>query len=491
MSRRVNLEAIAYETMERYGFNPFYPATVIRETDSIKKDACENDVNSPGIKDLRRLMWSSIDNYDSMDLDQIEYCERGENGEINVKVAIADVDIFVPKNSETDRFAAFNGTSVYTGVKTFPMLPDRLSKEISSLLPDDWHSTIVIEYAVLPDGSVRYGELYRALVANSAKLIYEEVGGWLEGTGPAPQDFAKRPGLAKQVKLQYEAALKLKEFRRRSGSLELETPEAEVVMSGNQVADIVEQKQNSARNLIEEFMVAANKTITAFLERAGIPMIHRIVRTPKHWDGIVFTAMELGEKLPGEPDGKALSKFLIRQREMDPERFPDLSLTIVKLMGAGEYVAFRPGKEPVGHFALAVKDYTHGTAPNRRYVDLVIQRLVKSVLDERKSPYKYRELDDLSEWLSERDQMAKKAERFMLKAAAGVLLQTSIGRIFDAMVTGASQKGTYVRILDPPVEGKVVQGGEKLYVGMKVQVRLLSTNPEKGYIDFEYIGGRK
>lgn len=489
MSSNVDLEILAWETMKRYGFNPSYPRQVIREAEAVKEGVPED--NAPARADLRKLMWSSIDNYDSMDLDQIEYCERGPDGEIHVKVAIADVDLYVRKNSGTDSYAAFNGTSVYMGVKTFPMLPDRLSKGISSLLPDDFHAAVVIEYTVLPDGSVRYGELYRALVANSAKLIYEEVGDWLEGTGTEPEEFSKIPGLREQVRLQDEAAKRLKEYRRRNGSLELETPEAEVIMEGKKVKEIVEQRQNAARCLIEEFMVAANKTTTAFLERAGIPMIHRIVRTPKYWDGIVFTALELGERLPDEPDGKALSEFLIKQRERDPERFPDLSLTIVKLMGRGEYVAYRPGKEPIGHFALAVKDYTHGTAPNRRYVDLVIQRLVKSVIDGRKSPYKYKELGDLSEWLSERDQMAKKAERFMLKAAAGVLLRDRIGRIFDAMVTGASEKGTYVRILDPPVEGKVVRGEEDLYVGEKVKVRLISTYPEKGYIDFEYIGGRK
>jgi len=486
MNRKVNLEEIAWNTMERYGFNPAYPKSVIREVNSIEGEITADDV--PDARDLRKLMWSSIDNYDSMDLDQIEYCERGDQDEIHVKIAIADVDLFVSKDSEADRYAAFNGTSVYMGVKTFPMLPDRLSAGISSLLPGDFHAAMVIEYTVLPDGSMRYGELYRALVANSAKLVYEEVGDWLEGKGSPPKEFQEIPGLEKQIKLQDEAARRLKEHRKINGSLELETPEAEVMMEGKSVKAIVEQRQNAARCLIEEFMVAANKTTTAFLEQAGIPMIHRVVRTPKYWEKIVFTAKEHGEKLPPEPDGKALSKFLLKQKDRDPERFPDLSLTIVKLMGAGEYVAYRPGKEPVGHFALAETDYTHGTAPNRRYVDLVIQRLVKSILDEKRSPYRYRELDDLAEWLSERDQMAKKAERFILKAAAGVLLQKSIGRSFDAMVTGASEKGIYVRIFDPPVEGKVVRGGKGIYVGEKVKVRLISTNPVKGYIDFEYQG---
>ncbi|MBN1432559.1 MAG: RNB domain-containing ribonuclease [Methanomicrobiaceae archaeon] len=486
-NRNVDLENIAFNTMDKYGFNPVYPKQVIQEVNSIKGEITPADV--PGAKDLRKLMWSSIDNYDSMDLDQIEYCEEGDNGEIHVKVAIADVDLFVSKNSEIDRYAAFNGTSVYTGVKTFPMLPDRLSGGISSLLPDDFHAAVVVEYTVFPDGSIKYGELYRALVANSAKLVYEEVGDWLEGKGPQPKKFHEIPGLAKQIRLQDEAAKRLKEFRRRNGSLELETPEAEVIMDGKSVKAIVEQRQNAARCLIEEFMVAANKTTTAFLDRAGIPMIHRVVRSPKYWDKIVAKAGEYGDRLPPDPDGKALSKFLIKQKERDTERFPDLSLTIVKLMGAGEYVAYRPGKEPVGHFALAETDYTHGTAPNRRYADLIIQRLVKSVLDERKSPYRYRELDELAEWLSDRDQMAKKAERFMLKAAAGVLLKKSIGKTFDAMVTGASEKGTYVRIFSPPVEGKVVRGGETLQVGDKVKVRLISTKPEKGYIDFEYQRG--
>jgi len=295
-------------------------------------------------------------------------------------------------------------------------------------------------------------------------------------------------GLEAQVRLQHEAALRLKKFRAAQGALELETIEAEPVVEDGIVKDLVVQKKNMARNLIEEFMVAANGTSVAFLGNAGIPMIQRIVRIPKHWDEIVLTAATHGAILPDEPDAKALTEFLSRQKEADPERFPDLSLTVVKLMGAGEYVPLDPGESPLGHFALAVTDYTHGTAPNRRYVDLIIQRLVKSVLDTAESPYTLEELDDQSAWLTDKEKGSKKVERFMRKAAAAVLLQDRIGTSFDALVTGASDKGTYVRLITPPVEGRVMQGQQGLRVGQKVRVRLLKTDPFNGYVDFACTG---
>jgi exoribonuclease-2 len=347
---------------------------------------------------------------------------------------------------------------------------------------------VIIEYAVLPDGSVRHGNLYRALVANKAKLIYEEVGDWLEGAGPMPRLVHEVKGLESQVRLQHEAALRLKKSRTEQGALELETIEAEPVVENGSIKDLVIQKQNMARNLIEEFMVAANGTTVTFLGNAGIPMIQRIVRIPKHWDEIVLTAATYGEKLPDEPDAKALTEFLIRQKELDPMRFPDLSLTVVKLMGAGEYVPLDPTEEPIGHFALAVTDYTHGTAPNRRYVDLIIQRLVKTVLDNIESPYSIEELIDQSAWLTEKEKASKKVERFMRKAAAAVLLQNQIGTSFDALVTGASDKGTYVRLITPPAEGRVMQGQQGLRVGQKVRVRLLNTDPMNGFVDFACTG---
>lgn len=479
----VDLNTIAWAAMQQYGFIPAFPPSVLREIEALDAKIFPDTLDDP--RDLRSLPWSSIDNHDSEDLDQIEACERESNGEIRVRVAIADVDVYVPKDSETDRHAAHNGTSVYTGVTTFPMLPDRLSAGITSLLPGRDRMAIVIEYTVLPDGNTVPGDVYRAIVANRAKLVYEEVGDWLEGSAPAPRAIEETPGLAEQILLQDEAAVRLRKRRTEQGALALETIEAEPLVEENRVMGLVIQQQNRARCLIEEFMVAANGTLTAFLNDADLPMIHRVVRTPKNWDGIVAEAAERGETLPAGPDAEALTRFLIRQKAADPDRFPDLSLTVVKLMGAGEYVAFRPGDEPVGHFALAVTDYTHGTAPNRRYVDLVIQRLVKSVVDgERDPPYTPEELDELAARLTEREKASQKVERFVRKAAAAVLLRERIGETFDAFVTGASEKGTYVRLIDPPAEGRVVLGEQGLRVGQRVRVRLMAADPYKGFIDF-------
>jgi len=484
--RSIDLKAISYFAMQKYGFKPEFPKAVIREISALHPDA--SAAIGKDRQDLRAHLWSSIDNSDSQDLDQMEYCERGPGDEIQVKVAIADVDHYVPKHSQADQYASYNGTSVYTGIVTYPMLPDRLSKGISSLLPGQDCRAVVIEFTVLPDGSVRYGSLYRAIVANKAKLIYEEVGDWLEGAGSMPRIIHETAELEAQVRLQHEAALRLKKFRVGQGALELETIEPEPLVEGGTIKDIVVQKKNLARNLIEEFMVAANGTTVAFLGAAGIPMIQRIVRIPKHWDGIMLTAEMYGETLPDQPDAKALTDFLSRQKEADPERFPDLSLAVVKLMGAGEYVPLDPGEEPIGHFALAVTDYTHGTAPNRRYVDLIIQRLVKTVLDKKESPYTIEELVNQSAWLTEKEKGSKKVERFMRKAAAAVLLQDRIGTSFDALVTGASDKGTYVRLITPPAEGRIMEGQKGLRVGEKVRVRLLRTDPMNGYVDFACTG---
>jgi len=478
----VDLNAIAWTAMRQYGFIPGFPPAVLREVEGLDPKVFPDTLDDP--RDLRPLLWSSIDNHDSEDLDQIEVCERESNGAIRVRVAIADVDVYVPRDSETDRHAAHNGTSVYTGVTTFPMLPDRLSAGITSLLPGRDRMAVVIEYTVLADGSTIPGDVYRAIVANRAKLVYEEVGDWLEGSGPVPETVAKTPGLAEQVLLQDEAAVRMRKRRTERGALAIETIEAEPVVTDGQVIGLVVQEQNRARCLIEEFMVAANGTLTAFLNDADLPMIHRVVRTPKNWDGIVAEAVERGETLPAEPDAEALTRFLIRQKAADPDRFPDLSLTVVKLMGAGEYVAFRPGDEPIGHFALAVTDYTHGTAPNRRYVDLIIQRLVKSVVDGEARRYTPAELDELAVHLTDREKASQKVERYVRKAAAAVLLRDRIGETFDAFVTGASEKGTYVRLIDPPAEGRVVLGEQGLRVGQRVRVRLMAADPYKGFIDF-------
>ena len=482
----IDLKDIATNAMRKYGFEPQFPDSVTEEVKAMHAWMFPAGENNG--RDLRMLLWSSIDNYDSMDLDQMEFCERSGNGEIQVKIAIADVDYFVRKQSRTDNHAAHNGTSVYTGIETFPLLPDKLSKDISSLLPGKDHLAIVIEFTVLLNGNIRPGEIYRASVSNKAKLIYEEVGDWLEGSGVIPKTVNGVPDLEEQIRLQCEVAQRLKKSRMEQGALDLETIEANAVLEGDLVKDLIVQKKNLARTIIEELMVAANGTTVNYLGKAGIPMIQRVVRTPRYWDEIVRIAALYGEALPADPDSKALSKFLNRRKEADMEHFPDLSLTIVKLIGPGEYMTLEPGEPPYGHFGLAVTDYTHGTAPNRRYVDLIIQRLLKSVIDKVPSPYTDDELVEHSTWLSGREKGSKKVERFMRKSAAAVLLQDRIGELFDALVTGASEKGTYARLITPPAEGRIVQGENGLRVGQKVRLRLLKTDPFNGFIDFGYTG---
>lgn len=484
---RIDLKAIARQVMEKYGFVSDFPPEVIRETSSIGEvQSIEPDGDT---RDLRSLLWSSIDNSDSMDLDQVEFCEILSHGEIRVFVAIADVDFFVRQGSNIDHHAGFNGTSVYLGVETFPMLPDHLSKGVSSLLPGKDRRAVVIEYTVLPDGSVQDGTVFRAVVRNHTKLVYEEVGDWLEGKAPIPTGVSSIPGLEEQIRLQEEVARRLRSHRMQQGALDLETIEAQPVVEGGAIRGLVIQEQNAARQIIEEFMVAANGTMVHTLGKSGVPMVQRVVRVPKKWDGIVDIAAQYRFHLPHEPDSKALARFLDQRRRADPERFPDLSLTIVKLMGPGEYVPFVPGDTPIGHFALAVLDYTHSTAPNRRYVDIINQRLLKAVLDGKPMPYSAHELALLSEHLTERDKASEKAARFMRKVAAAILLWNRIGQTFDAIVTGAADKGTYVRLFDPPAEGRVVEGERGLSVGNKVRVRLLRTDPENGFVDFAFVGG--
>jgi VacB/RNase II family 3'-5' exoribonuclease len=482
----VDLSSIAWHAMEKYGFEPGFPDSVGREVGTFVEKRFPECQGGPA--DLRDLLWSSIDNEDSMDLDQLEFCERGENGEIRVRVAVADVDLYVKRESPTDRHAARNGTSVYTGIQTFPLLPDRLSKGITSLLPGEDRVAVVIEYSVLPNGDFRPSDVFRALVNNKAKLVYEEIGDWFEGTKPVPPPVQAVPGLEAQLRLQLEASSRLKKYRTEQGALELDTLEPRTVVEEGKVSRLIAPKKNPAGHLIEDFMIAANGTMVARLEKAGIPMIQRVVRVPKNWDGIVATAALYGEILPKEPDAKALSEFLTRRKAADPLRFPDLSLTIVKLLGRGEYLTLEPGQPPFGHFGLAVTHYTHSTAPNRRYVDLVIQRLVKSVLNGDPSPYTTEELTEISLWLSGREHEANRVERFMRKAAAAVLLRDSIGQIFDGIVTGATEHGIYARLFNPPAEGKVVRGDEGLHVGQIIRARLLKADPYNAFIDFERVG---
>ncbi len=481
----INLHAIAREAMKKYGFQSQFPEPVIQEVTAINEELLLKGQQA-GIKDLRALLWSSIDNVDSLDLDQLEYCEHGQNQELLVKVAIADVDLFVPKKSQADGYASANGTSIYTGIEIFPMLPQRLSTDLSSLRVGHDRLAIIVEFAVLADGGIHKGSVYRAFVRNKAQLVYEEIGAWLEKKDTLPFALREISGLEEQLRLQDEAAQRLRKFRVEQGTLEFDTIEAKPILQEGIVLGLIVPRKNRARYLIENFMIAVNETMVGFLDKAGFPMIQRVVRTPQNWIGIADVAGALGESLPPEPDSKALSQFLLRRKDADPEHFPDLSLTIVKLLGAGEYIYLEHGKANYGHFGLAVMDYTHATAPNRRYVDVIIQRLVKTALAVKQPvPYTQNELIEYASRCTDRDKAAKKVERFMRKVAAAVLLAKRIGESFTAIVTGASEKGTYARLITPPAEGRVIRGEKGMIVGQKVSVRLIGMNPYQGYIDFE------
>jgi exoribonuclease-2 len=462
------------------GFEPDMPPEVEHELQAMG-DKQPGDVPA---RDMRSVLWSSIDNHDSRDLDQIEFAEKLPNGDIRLMIGIADVDAFVSSGTAIDRHALRNTTSIYTGVRIFPMLPVQLSNDTTSLLEDVDRFAVVIELVVDADGEVRSNEVYRALVRNHAKLVYERIGAWLEERTPVPPEVSKVVGLEDQLRLQNEATERLRELRKRNGALNLQTIEAKTVAVDGRVVDLVASEHNRARDIIESFMVAANTEMAGFLEAEGWPSIRRVVRTPERWPRIAEIAKGFGENLPEEPDSRALAAFLTRRRAADPVHFPDLSLSIVKLMGPGEYVVERAGAESEGHFGLAVHDYTHSTAPNRRYPDLITQRLLKAVVARRPSPYTEAELRDIAEHCTEREDAARKVERLMRKASAAVLLGERIGDTFDAIVTGASNKGTFVRLIAPPAEGRVVRGEHGMDVGDRVRVKLLSTEPERGFIDF-------
>ncbi|MEI7998521.1 MAG: RNB domain-containing ribonuclease [Candidatus Omnitrophota bacterium] len=479
----INLHAIARDAVRRYGFDFEFARNVIKEVALLKEDLLINR-KQDGVRDLCTLMWSSIDNEESLDLDQLEYCENGNQQEILVKFAIADVDLFVPKGSKIDVHAALNGNSVYTGIETFPMLPEQLSAGLSSLKEGAVRMAVVVEFTVLKNGDIHQGDIYRAKVINKAKLVYEEVGVWLEGKGKAPKIFVKIPGLEAQVRLQNEAAVRLNAFRMEQGALELESIETKAVKENGMVVGLVLPQETCAHHLIENFMIAANRTVMDRLSKAGMMSIQRIVRIPKNWPGIVEVAASLGVQLPSEPSSRELSRFLLKRKLEDPLSFPELSLTIVKLLGPGEYEMQEPGKPATGHFGLAVSDYTHATAPNRRYVDVIIQRLIKAVILNQKCPYTRKELIEHAAWCTDRDKASKKVERFMRKVEASLILTGRVGEYFEGIVTGASEKGTYVRLVEPPVEGRVVRGFEKMRVGDKVRVRLNDLDPRLGHIDF-------
>ncbi len=470
------LQAIARQGMIRYGLAPDWPASAREELAHL------SEKSSGHVRDLRDLPWSSIDNDDSRDLDQLEVCI--DEPAPRLLVAIADVDAFVPRGSALDAHAENNTTSVYTPVRVFPMLPPELSTDRTSLNEDTDRSAIVVDMEVGDGGDVRRSDVYRAHVRNRAKLTYEAVAAWLDGKGPAPAPLDQDPEIAKQVRLQDAMASRLRASRQRGGALDFDRTELKPVVLDGVVSELRTVEPNRARDLIESFMVAANGVTAAFLTARGCPSIRRVVRSPERWERIVDIARRHGVTLPSEPDAHALEEFLQAQRQAVPDQFADLSLSVIKLLGRGEYVAERAGGSGDGHFALAVSNYTHSTAPNRRYPDLVTQRMVKSAVSGQRAPYAFDELAALAAHCTKQEDAANKVERLVRKAAAALWISNRIGQDFDAIVTGASKKGTWVRLCRPPIEGRLERGWEGLDVGDRVRVRLVSTDPDQGFIDF-------
>jgi exoribonuclease-2 len=409
------------------------------------------------------------------------------DGTAKVLVAIADVDAVVKKQSALDDHARQNTTSVYTVAETFPMLPEKLSTDLTSLNPESDRMAIVIEMVLAGDGSLQSSDLYQATVRNHAKLAYNSVAGWLEGNGPMPHGIGTVSGLDENLRLQDRVAQKLKALRHLHGALDLETIEARPVFDGDEIKDLEADKKNRAKDIIEDFMIATNGVTARYLTSKKSSSLRRVVRTPKRWDRIVELAAERGSTLPKEPDAKALEQFLVSAKATDPLRFPDLSLSVIKLLGAGEYVVEVPGGSVAGHFGLAVKDYTHSTAPNRRYPDLITQRLLKAAVAGGSQSYENDELAALAKHCTEEGDAARKVERQVIKSAAAMLLETRIGEQFDAIVTGASDKGTWVRLLHPPIEGRLESGFKGLDVGHRLRVQLIRTDVERGYIDFKRV----
>ena len=477
----VDLQAVAKEIMRERGFEPDFPAAVQKQLADLRAHP-QQIASGKDVRDLRILLWSSIDNDTSRDLDQIEVAERLPNGDVKVLVGIADVDAFVPKQTAIDQHAARETTTVYAGVRNFPMLPEELSTGKTSLLENQDCLSVVIEFTVDSDGHVTSSNVYRALVRNHAQLQYNSVGAWLEGTAPAPAKVAASADLQAQLRLQDEVAQKLKNQRFENGALTLQTDELRPLIVNDQVVDMQKQQKNHATELIEDFMIAANGVVARMLEK--VSSLRRIVKQPERWDRIVQLAATHGEKLPPDPDSKALNELLMRRKAADPDHFADLSLTVIKLLGPGEYVLERPGDPSPGHFGLAVQDYTHSTAPNRRFPDVVTQRLIKAMLAGQPNPYSDSELTAIAANCTQKENAARKVEREMSKRLAAVAMQNRIGAIFDAIVTGATPKGTFVRALQPHVEGLLTQGAQGLDVGDKLRVKLIRTDVQHGFIDF-------
>jgi VacB/RNase II family 3'-5' exoribonuclease len=483
-THRAILESIAHRVMLERGLQPDFSAEELAELGQIQVPAV---TNGGSVRDMRDLLWASIDNNDSRDLDQLTVAEAMPGDKVKILVAIADVDALVKDGSAINEHAHLNTTSVYTAAEIFPMLPEKLSTNLTSLNFNEDRLSVVVEIVIGADGSLQASDVYLARVHNHAKLAYNSVAAWLDKNGPIPEAIVVVQGLAENLQLQDRVAQSLKNFRHIHGALSLETIEAKPVFDGDQIRALEIEEKNRAKELIEDFMVAANGVTARYLSAKKFPSIRRVVRTPKRWDRIIEIAGEHGFALPNIPDSKALEEFLVKERVADPLRFPDLSLTVIKLLGPGEYVAELPEGEVPGHFGLAVKDYAHSTAPNRRYPDLLTQRLLKAALEEKPVPYSKDELDLLATHCTQAEDAVHKVERQVEKSAAALLLESRIGEQFDAIVTGASEKGTWVRLLTTPIEGKLVGGFEGLDVGHQIRVQLTSVDVQQGFIDFKQI----
>jgi len=484
------LERIAHRVMLEGGLRPDFSGAALAELGRLQVPARPEGGRTeaaPVIRDMRNFLWASIDNDDSRDLDQLTVAEAMPGGGVRVMVAVADVDSFVKDESALDEHARHNSTSVYTAGGIFPMLPEKLSTDLSSLNLNEERLAVVVEIVMGADGAILDSGISRAHVRNHAKLAYNRIAPWLEGNGSVPEAISAVPGLDENLRLQDKAAQSMKKLRHVHGALSLETIEAKPVFEGDELRDLEIEPGNRAKELIEDFMIAANGVTARYLSSSNFPSIRRVVRTPKRWDRIVEIAAERKFSLPQVPDSTALEEFLVKEKAADPLRFPDLSLAVIKLLGSGEYVAELPDGNAAGHFGLAVKDYAHSTAPNRRYPDLLTQRLLKSALEGGPVPYSKDELDALAAHCTEAEDAAKKVERRVEKSAAALLLQSRIGERFDSIVTGASEKGTWVRLLSMPIEGKLVQGFDGLDVGDRLRVQLIDTDVERGFIDFKRV----
>jgi len=493
-NHRTILQNIAHRVMLERGLLPDFSSEALAELQRLQHPAATDGEAAKGplvIRDRRDLLWASIDNDDSRDLDQLTVAEGMPGNKVKILVAVADVDSLVKNGSAIDKHARHNTTSVYTAAEIFPMLPERLSTDLTSLNYSEERLSIVVEMVIAADGTLQDSNIHQARVTNHAKLAYNSVAAWLDGSGSMPEAIAAVPGLDENLRLQDRTAQRMKYLRHTHGALTLETIEAKPVFDGDQIRALEIEEKNRAKEIIEDFMVAANGVTARYLSARKFPSIRRVVRMPKRWERIVEIAREHKIGLPDTPDSKALEEFLIMAKAADPVRFPDLSLAVIKLLGSGEYVAEPPEGNVPGHFGLAVKDYAHSTAPNRRYPDLLTQRLLKAAINSRSVPYRIDELDLLAAHCTQAEDAANKVERQVGKSAAALLLEARIGEQFDAIVTGASEKGTWVRLLTMPVEGKLVGGFEGMDVGHRLRVQLTSLDVQRGFIDFRRINSSK